>query len=65
MSGEAVMTHEFSYEKITVSMVDAILADMRSQPVPLSNMASHYRAVQMFECVRWAKQAEQARREGA
>ena len=49
---------DFSYEQLSLPRVDAILADMRRQPVPLSNMAAHYRAVEMFESVRWAKRAE-------
>lgn len=55
-------TQDFSYEKISISTVDAILANLRAQSVPLSNMASHYRVVEMFEGVRWAKMSEQARR---
>lgn len=55
-------TQDFSYEQLSLPKIDAILIDMRRQPVPLSNMASHYRAVQMFESVRWAKMSEQTRR---
>lgn len=50
------------YEQISISTFDAILASLMAQPVPLNNMAAHYRVVEMFEEMRWAKQAEQARR---
>lgn len=52
---------DFSYEQLSISTVDAILENLRQQLVPLSNMHAHYRVVEMFESVRWAKQAEQAR----
>lgn len=48
---------DFSYEKISIGAVDAILENLMAQPVPLSNMAAHYRVVEMFESVRWAKRS--------
>lgn len=50
---------DFSYEQLSLPRVDAILADMRRQPVPLSNMAALYREVQYWENIRHAKMTEQ------
>lgn len=52
---------DFSYEKISISTVDAILENLRQQIVPLNNMAAHYRVVEMFESVRWAKRSTETR----